>query len=387
MTLRELDVYARLPQRVVSADGVFLALEDGRRVLDLYGGHCVNTLGAGDAGLERALAAQWRELSFATNLVHTGARERFLAAFGANLPPGDWRLFLSNSGAEANENALKAAFASARPARRAVVAFEGAFHGRTAAAAAVSAGHGSGPYPNSPFEVRRVPLTDARRIRAAIDADVAAVLLEPIQSLAGVVPFAPELLRELRVWTREAGALLLFDEVQTGNGRLGPPWASQALGVVPDGFTTAKGAAGGLPIGITVLAEHVAVRVGRDHFGSTFGGGPTVLAAATEVASRIGAPGFAAGVETASRALCAAVLSRAGRRLFRAVRGRGLLLGLLLADGVGASEAQALLLEAGVLVGTSADPGVLRANPPLTFTVEHARLVERALDSLSIPVA
>ncbi len=209
MTLSELDVYPRLPVPLRSARGSELVLADGRRVLDLYGGHCVNTLGAGDAGLERVLRAQWRKLSFATNLLEHEARAEFLAALAPTLPAGDWRVFCSNSGAEANENALKLALDATR--RETVVCFGGAFHGRTAAAAAVT--DGKRAFPRAPFEVRRVPFGDVERARAAIDDSVAAVILEPIQSLAGVVTATPEFLAALRERCDACGAALVFDEV------------------------------------------------------------------------------------------------------------------------------------------------------------------------------
>ncbi len=372
----EYPAYKRLPPAAVAASGCELVLDDGRRVLDLYGGHCVNTLGAGDEAVGRAIGAQWERLSFVTNMLDCGPREDFFEAFARNLPAGAWRTFLSNSGSEANENALKAALSAT--GRSAVVAFDGAFHGRTAGAAAIGdTAHRA--FPRDPFDVRRAPFEDVEATLALVDDDVAAVVLEPIQSLAGVRAASPELLRALRTRCDEVGALLVFDEVQTGNGRLGPPWAGQALGVVPDAFTTAKGAASGLPIGVTVLAAHVAERVGPGLFGSTFGGGPTVLAAASEVARRIGAPGFAEHVQATSAALRAAAL----RGPVHAVRGTGLLLGLELAAPE-AAQVRDLLLERGILVGTSNDPRVLRLTPPLTLTPTQARRLGTALEDLEV---
>lgn len=380
MTLRELDVYPRLPQGVASATGCELRLDGGREVLDLYGGHCVNTLGAGDAGLEAVLVAQWRALSFATNLVEHGPRAGFLAAAAPTLPPvpGEgWRVFCSNSGAEANENALKIALEGT--GRGVVVAFGGAFHGRTAAAAAVSDVKPGAL--RAPFEVRRVPFGDAAAARAAIDRDVGAVILEPIQSLAGVVEPPEGFLASLRTACDTSGARLVFDEVQTGNGRLGAPWASQHFGVVPDLFTTAKGAAGGLPIGLTFArTEHVG-HVRRGALGSTFGGGPLVLAAAAEVARRVAAPGFLENVRRASAALRAAAL----RGPVVQVRGAGLLLGLVLAPGLSAPSVRDALLARGVLVGTSDDPRVLRLSPPLVLRPESAERLGRALEALDVP--
>jgi acetylornithine/succinyldiaminopimelate/putrescine aminotransferase len=380
MVLEEIDVYPRLPVPVRSAKGCELVLADGREVLDLYGGHCVNTLGAGDAGLERVLQRQWRELSFATNLLDHAPRKEFLAALAPTLPArpdGEaWRAFCSNSGAEANENALKLALDSTQ--RSVVVAFQGAFHGRTAGAAAVT--DGKKAFPETPFEVRRVPFGDLAAARIAIDESVAAVILEPIQSLAGVVDPPGGFLEKLRNACARVGTVLVFDEVQTGNGRLGSFWAAQHFGVVPDVLTTAKGAAGGLPIGLTIARERCTRHAKHGTLGSTFGGGPLVLAAAAEVARRIASPGFLANVRAASKALCAA----AERGPVASIRGAGLLLGLVLDEGLAAADVRAELLERGVLVGTSNDPRVLRLSPPLTLRPEHAERFALAFESLSL---
>ncbi|MDP6990955.1 MAG: aminotransferase class III-fold pyridoxal phosphate-dependent enzyme, partial [Planctomycetota bacterium] len=131
MAVRELEVYARLALDVVAAEGSELVLADGRRVLDLYGGHCVNTLGAADEEVAGAFGEQWRRLSFVTNLLDHPPREAFVEALGANLPPGEWRVFLGNSGAEANEAALKLVRLAAGPGRYKIISFNKSFHGRT----------------------------------------------------------------------------------------------------------------------------------------------------------------------------------------------------------------------------------------------------------------
>lgn len=174
--------------------------------------------------------------------------------------------------------------------------------------------------------------------------------------------------------------MLVFDEVQTGNGRLGTPWASQHFGVVPDVFTTAKGAASGVPIGITVLGSNVVECVEGGLFGSTFGGGPLALAAATEVSRRIADGALLQNVHAASRALTEAALTGPVQK----VRGSGLLLGLELEPGVEAKLVQQGLLDAGVLVGTSKDPSVVRVNPPLTFAPENAERLAQALAGLEV---
>jgi len=375
MGLKELSAYARIDLDVVGAEGCELILADGSRVLDLYGGHCVNSLGAGDTALGEKLSEQWRALSFTTNLIDSGTRDTFHEALSPLMPAGDWRAFCSNSGAEANENALKLCLAATQRDR--VVCFEGGFHGRTAAAAAVTDPRTPG-FPAAPFELTR----SAWGALDGIDETVAACLLEPIQSLAGVVAPPADFLEALRAKCDEVGALLVFDEVQTGNGRLGTPFASQHFGVVPDVFTTAKGAASGFPLGITFTQAVTAERAPQNLFGSTFGGGPLAMVAATETAKRIAEPGFLENVLTAG-----AAFSRcAGVGPVTAVRGAGLLLGLELTQGVTAKEVRDALLSQGILVGTCWDPQIVRLSPPLVVTTAHAERLINALANLEVSV-
>jgi acetylornithine/succinyldiaminopimelate/putrescine aminotransferase len=370
---------------VVAAEGCELVLADGRRVLDLYGGHCVNTLGAGDPKLGRILEQQWKTLSFTTNLLDHAPRREFLAAFERNLPSceGGWQVFCSNSGAEANENALKLALASTK--RRKVVCFKGAFHGRTAGAAAVSDTK-LPAFPATPFEVVRLPWCDVAALERALDASVGAVILEPYQSLAGVTEPTDEFLASLRKLCDATGAVLIYDEVQTGNGRLGQPWAAQHFGVVPDVFTTAKGAASGLPIGLTVARSALASSVPGNLFGSTFGGGPLVLAAATEVSKRIAQPtspnqpSLLENVRATSNAMRQAAL----RGPIERIRGAGLLLGLVVKSDVTAAKVRDALLEQDVLVGTSDDAQVLRLSPSLVLDPRDAQRLAHALDALEV---
>jgi acetylornithine/succinyldiaminopimelate/putrescine aminotransferase len=384
MICRELSSYARLKLDVVAAEGDELVLRDGRRVLDLYGGHCVNTLGAGDSALGQALSRQWKLLSFATNLLALEEREVFFEAFGKTLPApvsgsGSWRVFLSNSGAEANENALKGALSAT--GRKRVVCFEGAFHGRTAAATAVTDTSDSG-FVRPPFDVCRIPFGDIEAASHTVGEDTAAVIIEPIQAMAGVVEAGFSYLATLRSLCSDTATLLVYDEVQTGNGRLGTPFASQKFGVVPDIFTTAKGAAGGLPIGLTVFSDAVAEAFDGKLFGSTFGGGPLVLTAATEVSRRIASGELLANVVAVSEAF----QKCGGVGPVQAVRGEGLLLGLEIAPGTSARDVQAGLLAQGILVGNSADSQVVRLSPPLTLAPERAETLRQALQNLEVVV-
>ncbi len=370
--LTEFPAYKRLPGVLASATESRLTWEDGKDMLDLYGGHCVNSLGAGSNDVAEALAVQWTRLSFTTNLIQHNGRSEFLAAWKPLMPEGDWQVFASNSGAEANENVLKWALQTTK--RKVVVCFEGAFHGRTAAADAVS--HGESAFPSTPFEVRRLPWGSTE----GIDADVAAVILEPIQSLAGVVDPPEGFLESLREVCTESGAWLLFDEVQTGNGRLGTVWASQFYGVTPDGFSTAKGVAGGMPLGLSFLEASLAAKVPGGVSGATFGGNPMSLAGSKVVAAKLAQPAFLAHVQKLSHAFENLV----GIGPVTGMRGKGLLLGLELHNSVSASEVRDALFEAGILVGTSRDPHILRLSPPLNLPLSAVSELGEALAKIQV---
>lgn len=373
--LGELPVYSRLDLDVVRTEGAELLCRDGRRVLDLYGGHCVSALGGSPAEVGARVAEQWGRQSFLSNLFQHEAREEFLAAFSPLLPAGSWRAFFSNSGSEANENALKIALA--RTGRERVVAFAGAFHGRTAAASAASDLQRAA-FPRAPFDLARVRFGDLEGVREALLVPTAAVLLEPIQSMAGVRVPPPGFLEGLRELCDASGAALVFDEVQTASGRTGAPFAATTFGVTPDLLTTAKGAAAGLPIGLTLASEAWAEGLPSGILGSTFGGGPTVLAAARLVADTVAAPGFLERVRASGEAL----VSAARRGPVREVRGAGLLLGLELEEGLDARDVRDRLLARDVLVGTSNDPRVLRLFPSLLLTPEQVGRFGDALADL-----
>jgi len=373
--LQEFPAYKRLPQMLEQARGNHFRGTDGSSFLDLYGGHCVNTLGAGDVSLGRVLLDQWQRCSFTTNLLDMPLRAQLLQALEPGLPAGSWQVFCSNSGAEANENALKMALNAT--GRQTIVAFAGAFHGRTAGASAVT-DEATPAWPSTPFDVRRLPWgsTDG------IDASVAAVLLEPIQSLAGVVMPPPDFLKNLRVQCDRHGALLLFDEVQTGNGRLGTMWASQYFDVIPDGFTTAKGAAAGFPLGLTFITNSVAQQLPSGLCGSTFGGGPLAMSAAIEVQRRLAAPHFLANVQALGKQLQQAI----GKGPVIGVRGAGLLLGLEIETGRSAREVRDALLNHGILTGLSNHPQILRLSPALTLAPADVQQLLSALQNLEVEV-
>jgi acetylornithine/succinyldiaminopimelate/putrescine aminotransferase len=375
-----LPAYVQTAIEPVSGRGVMLRTRDGRELLDFYGGHAVALLGYAHPRLVAALARQAEELFFQSNVVPLAVRARAarrLVEFG---PAGLSHAFLVNSGAEANENALRLALR--RTGRGHVVALTGAFHGRTAAAAAVTHGAGNAApswygFPRAPFDVTFVPRGDLGALAAALaGTPAAALILEPVQGMAGAVALGGDYLAAARELTRHAGALLIFDEVQCGMGRTGQPFAAQTWGVTPDLLTTAKGLAGGFPAGAVLATPEIAAGVRRGDLGSTFGGGPMACALIEEVIATIVDEGLLERV----RALSRRIRETCQVGPVEAIQGEGYLLGLRTSRP--AIEIQGELLERGILAGTSADPRVVRLLPPLVLEPEHVAALAAALQEI-----
>ncbi|MEW6335886.1 MAG: aspartate aminotransferase family protein [Acidobacteriota bacterium] len=363
----ELAVFARLPVQPVRGRGCWLEDAAGRRYLDMYGGHAVALAGHCHPRVVAAIREQADALLFYSNVVPLEVRARLFTVLAELAPAELPTAFLVNSGAEANEAALM--LARRVTGRPGVVSVEGGFHGRSLATLAVSGlahyrelavsgGAGAALLGLS----RLCPFGDAAALDELVGADTAAVIVEPVQGMAGARDCAPEFLAALRAACDRAGAMLIFDEVQCGCGRTGAFTAAQAYGVTPDLLTLAKGIAGGLPMGAVLMTGAIAATVGRGDMGTTFGGGPVPCAAAAAnlaVLRDDGLPANAARMEGLLRAGLAALPG------VRRVQGRGLLLGAAL-DRSARDVAQALF-ERGVLSGTSEDPTVLRLLPPLTL--------------------
>jgi acetylornithine/N-succinyldiaminopimelate aminotransferase len=369
-----LPVYDHLAIEPVAGDGPWLLLADGRRVLDFYGGHAVALLGYGHPGLTAAIAGQASELVFQSNVVPLAVRARAAERLARFAPAGLERVFFVSSGAEANENALRLAFR--KTGRDRVVALEGAFHGRTAGAAAVTWGAGKWyGFPRPPFDVTFVPRGNVEALEAAL-VGAAALILEPVQGVGGAVDLGADYLRAARALTTAAGAALIFDEVQCGMGRSGFPFVAQAVGVTPDLLTTAKGLAGGLPAGAVLVSDAFAAGLGKGSLGTTFGGGPVVCAAIAAVLDALEAPGFLARVERLSTELRTRCLVGP----VAAIQGRGLLLGLRTTRP--AQQIVSELLARGIVTGGSADPYVVRLLPPLNLPDEAVDLLVHALSEI-----
>ena len=374
-------VYGQLPVEPVSGRGAYLRCADGRLLLDLYGGHAVCSLGYGHPKVLEALRAQAGELMFTSNLNALRVRARAAEKLAGFAPDGLDRVFFVNSGAEANENALR--LACRMTGRGRVVALEHGFHGRSAAAAAVTwrARERWYGFPRAPFDVVFAPRDDAARAAAAIDDETAAVILEPIQGIAGAYPLESAFVRTLRTACDRHGALLIADEVQCGMGRSGKPFAIQHTGVVPDLLTTAKALGAGFPCGALLIRRDLGDQLRIGDMGSTFGGGPLACAVIEAVLDAIREEGLLERVarreaEIRERCVAGPVLS---------IRGRGMLLGLECRTS--AREVRDGLIERGVLAGTSADPAWLRLMPPLTLGASEVAELATALRTLPEHVA
>ncbi len=367
-------VFAQYPLEVVSADGVWLTARDGRKVLDMYGGHAVAALGYRHLGWMRALARQSELVSFQTNAVPVEIRARAaqrLLRFSA-LPMDS--VFFINSGAEANENALKMAF-KMRPGRTHVAAVEMGWHGRTAATATVTDGAASKWYhlPRAPFDVSWIPRRDPTAAAAHITENTAAVIAEPVQGVGGAFDLGHAFLAALRQQCDRVGALLIFDEVQCGVGRTGKPFGANYFGVTPDMITTAKALGNGFPVSALLMNAAVTGALNSEGLGTTFGGGPMACAVVEAVIDAIEREQLLANVERVSaylRKTCA-VGPVVG------FQGAGFLVGLKTA--IPAKDVQAKLLAQNILCGTSGDPHILRLLPPYTLREEHIDILAAAL--------
>jgi acetylornithine/succinyldiaminopimelate/putrescine aminotransferase len=369
-------VFAQYPLEIASAEGVWLMTRDGRRVLDLYGGHAVAALGYGHKRWLAALEHQARTVLFQTNAVAMEVRERAAARLVHFAGLGLDTVFFLNTGAEANENALKLALRITK--RQHVAAIEHGFHGRTAAAGAVTHGAASKWYgfPRAPFDVSFIPRGHEAAIEQHVTSHTAAVIVEPIQGLAGAFDLGRPFLEALSRSCAAVGALLIFDEVQCGMGRCGQPFAANLYGLVPDMITTAKALGSGFPCAALLMSPSVASELKIDMLGTTFGGGPMACAVMESVIDVIEAEGLLENVRRISS------LMRESCQVGPVVgsQGAGFLLGLRTERP--AREVQRALLERDILAGTSADPNVLRLLPPFILDESHVRLLQEALKQI-----
>ena len=365
----QLKTYAKFPIALTRGEGAYVFDSAGKRYLDFYGGHCVTVTGHCHPHVVEAIKTQAEKLIFYSNIVYNDTRAaaaKVLVHFAAN---GMTKVFFCNSGAEANETAIKAA--RKHTGRSTIISMVDGFHGRTYGAMSITGFPKYRIFP--PFMPGTAysefgSIESLEREIANANGDVAAVLLEPVQSMAGVKIAPPAYYRELRAVCDAHGILLVFDEVQTGFGRTGAPFFGAHFGVTPDMITCAKGIASGVPMGAVLFTPAIADMIGLSEHGATFGGAPLACAAARASIEVIEREGLSMRAKELGAYLAASIEALNIPHLVE-VRGIGLLLGL--AFDCEAKKLVPALLERGVIVGSAEDPNVLRLIPPLTISHAH----------------
>jgi len=356
-----LPTYPPYPFPLVGGSGERVFDDTGREYLDFYGGHCVVATGHSHPRVVAAVAEQAEALIFYSAAARLPVRDAAAQALVDFAPEHMASVFFCNSGAESNESALK--LAAQLTGRARFTAFKGSFHGRTMLALSVT----DTPSLKKGMDallapVDFLPFADLAALQAADLSKSAAVIVEPIQSMAGCTTASREWFQTLANKCRREGALLVFDEVQTGMGRLGMPFAAQFYGVEPDFMTLAKGIASGVPMGALLMTADIARSLKSGDLGSTFGGGPLACAALLATLQVI----HDEGLMINATAQAARIRAGLAGSVVTEVRGEGLLLGLK--AGGHAAALKKKLQEQGILVGGSSDPAVLRLMPPLTIS-------------------
>jgi acetylornithine/N-succinyldiaminopimelate aminotransferase len=364
----QLATYKKMPIAAERGEGVWIYTSDGGKYLDLYGGHAVAGTGHCHPHVVSAITKQASELLFYSNLVYSSARARAAEKLVSIAPAPLAKTFFCNSGTEANENAMR--MARMATGREKIITFSGGFHGRTADAISATF---LGKYrelgkPNVPGHLE-AEFGNIESVRALADDTVAAIMLEPIQSMAGVRMAGPEFYIALRSLCDERGIVLIYDEVQTGVGRTGQ-WffagSDAGGGVVPDVVTLAKSLGSGVPVGACLVTDAIASHIKENDLGTTFGGGMLAMAAVTATLEAIENDGMLENVRRVE-----AYLRERLREVEQvvAVHGLGFLLGIEFNENAAAVHKR--LLEHKIITGTSSDSKVLRLLPPLCLTEEH----------------
>lgn len=373
----QIATYKKMGIALDRGEGAWVWTSEGERYLDLYGGHAVCATGHSHPHVVAAIHEQSKKLLFYSNLVYSDVRGRAAEKLVAVAPPTITKAFFCNSGTEANENAMR--IARMATGREKVVSFSGGFHGRTADSISATF---LGKYreigkPNVPLHVE-AEFGSIDSVRSVADTETAAIILEPIQSMAGVLEAPPSFFRDLRDLCDQRGIVLIFDEVQTGMGRTGNWFFSGselADSIEPDIITLAKSLASGVPVGACLANDRVASCIKENDLGTTFGGGMLAMAAVLATIEAIERDGMienARRIESRLREAIAEVQSVV------AIKGRGCLIGIEFGEECRSIHAH--LLEKKIITGTSSDPKVLRLLPPLCTLPEQVDLFANAIN-------
>lgn len=362
--MKNFEVYKLWPLEPVKGLGAKLWDKDGREYLDMYGGHAVISIGHSHPAYVKSVGEQLGNLGFYSNSVVNSLQNKLALLLGEVSGYTDYSLFLCNSGAEANENAIK--LASFQTGKSRVLAFKGAFHGRTSGAVAAT----DNPSIRSPFnrtsKVTFIQLNDIQLAEKELSkGDYAAVIIEGIQGVAGIILPDDKFMVELRRLCDKHKVLLILDEVQSGYGRTGKFFAHQHARIKPDMITTAKGMGNGFPIGGVLISPKIGAVAGM--LGTTFGGNHLACAAAIAVLEVIAEEKLMKNATSVGDYI---MESLEGSRSIEQIRGRGLMIGIVLKEGFEKIK-ERLLFQKSVFTG-SAGKNVIRLLPPLGITVEDA---------------
>lgn len=365
------DVYPLSPITPVKAEGSWLWDDKNTKYLDLYGGHAVISIGHSHPHYVTKITAQLNKIAFYSNSVINPLQEELALKLGELSGYPDHSLFLCNSGAEANENALK--LASFYNGRKKVIAFQGSFHGRTSLAVAATHDPSIQADINATHEVIFLPLNNAEEFLANMDTTVCAVIVEGIQGVGGICIPDEQFLQLLRKKCDETGAVFILDEVQSGNGRSGKFFAHQYAGVQADLITVAKGMGNGFPVGAVLI--HPKFKSKHGLLGTTFGGNHLACAAAIAVLDVLKNGGLLTAAAEKGKWWMQELRTIPG---IKEVRGRGLMIGLEF-DFPIAEIRKELALEHHILVGTASNKNVMRLLPALTVTTQEMDVFTNAL--------
>ena len=354
--------YKKFPFVIERGEDVWVYTTEGERYLDLYGGHAVVSTGHSHPRVVKAIADQAARFIFYSNLVYNDTRARAAKKIVETAADNFTKVFFVNSGTEANENAIK--IARKVTGRLQVISFEGSFHGRTPGSLAATAlpKYREGVRPMLEGHVY-APFGDIEALTAILTEETAAVILEPIQSMGGVRMAAAEFYQGLRELCDRTGALLIYDEVQTGMGRTGEFFFAGRFGVQPDLISTAKSIASGIPMGAVLMTEAIAGQIKSGDLGTTFGGGPVACAALEATIDVIRDEGLLENVRANSEYLFGELHKL---DVVEEVRGLGYLIGIKF-KSASARPYQQGLLERKIITGLADDVSVLRLLPPLTL--------------------
>ncbi len=370
--MKQFDVYPRYKIDLDRGEGNYVFDTKGNQYLDLYGGHAVISIGHAHPHFVKRIESQLNKLSFYSNSVGLEIQEEYADSLGESSSYPDYQLFLCNSGAEANENALK--LASFITGRKKIVSFEKGFHGRTSLAVEATDNAKIQAPVNITGNILRLKLNDLEAAKEAIDESVAAVIIEGIQGIAGIYLPDDSFLQGLRKICDERGALLILDEVQSGFGRAGHFFAHQYANVRPDIISMAKGMGNGFPIGGILISNRIEARAGM--LGTTFGGNPLACAAGLAVLEVIKKENL---LENAGKQGEYVITKLKTIQNVSEVRGRGLMIGIQLPFAA-KSIRERLLMEHQIFTGSASDPNTLRILPALNIERSH---LDTFLDALT----